>query len=109
MLYLSGQIGLDAAGKLVPGGIADETRQTMDNIKAVLERHGSSLDKVVKATVMLTDMADWPQMNEVYASYFKEHFPPAARWVRTTLRWARRSKSSALRSSSTCAWNRVCA
>lgn len=75
MLYLSGQIGLDAAGKLVPGGIADETRQTMDNIKAVLERHGSSLDKVVKATVMLADMADWPQMNEVYASYFKEHFP----------------------------------
>ncbi len=57
MLYLSGQIGIDAAGSLAPGGIAAETRKAMENIKATLERYGSSLDHVVKATV--TPMA-WP-------------------------------------------------
>jgi reactive intermediate/imine deaminase len=76
MLYLSGQIGTDPTTmELVPGGIGVQTRQTMENIRQVLERHGSSLDRVVKCTVMMADMAEWPQMNEVYASYFPEHFP----------------------------------
>ena len=75
MLYLSGQIGLDRTGALVAGGIAAETRQTMENIRRVLERHGSSLDHVVKCTVMLADIAEWGAMNEVYRAYFPAHLP----------------------------------
>jgi 2-iminobutanoate/2-iminopropanoate deaminase len=75
MLYLSGQIGTDSAGKLVPGGIEAEARQTMDNIKTVLDRTGSSLDRVVKCTVMIADMKEWPAFNTVYATYFPNHFP----------------------------------
>lgn len=75
MLYLAGQIGMDAGGNVVPGGIAAETRQTMENIRRTLERYGSSLDRVVKATVMMADMAEWGAMNEVYVTYFKEHLP----------------------------------
>lgn len=75
MLYLAGQIGTDAAGRVVPGGIAAETRQAMENIRAALERYGSSLDRVVKATVMLADMAEWGEMNQVYVTYFDEHLP----------------------------------
>ena len=75
LLYLSGQMGVDANVKLVAGGIAAETRQTMENIKAVLERHGSSLDRVIKATVMMADMAEWPAMNAIYVTYFPKHLP----------------------------------
>jgi len=76
MLYLSGQIGVPAGSLTpVPGGIAPETRQTMENIKAVLEKNGSSLDKVVKCTVMLADMAEWEAMNAVYVTYFRGHKP----------------------------------
>ncbi|MGB6067484.1 MAG: RidA family protein [Desulfomonilaceae bacterium] len=75
VLYLSGQLGRDASGKMVPGGIAAETRQTMENIKATLGQYGSSLDHVVKVTVMLADIGEWPAMNEVYATYFPKHFP----------------------------------
>lgn len=79
MLYLSGQIGdvRTASGEtsLAEGGIQGETRQTMENIKEVLERYGSSLDRVVKCTVMIDDMSEWPAMNEVYARYFPDHKP----------------------------------
>ena len=75
ILYLSGQIGIDESGKLVPGGISAETRQAMDNIRAVLEQCGSSLDRVIKATVMLADMSEWSEMNKVYVTYFKKHLP----------------------------------
>lgn len=75
MLYLSGQIGIDQAGNVVPGGIAAETRQAMENIRSVLERYGSSLDRVVKATVMLADMSEWSEMNKVYVTYFPKHLP----------------------------------
>jgi 2-iminobutanoate/2-iminopropanoate deaminase len=75
MLYLSGDIGLDASGKLVPGGIKAETKQVMDNIGANLARHGSSFDQVVQCTVALADIAEWPAFNEVYRGYFKQHFP----------------------------------
>lgn len=71
MLYLSGQIGtLPGTMTLVEGGIQPETRQTMDNIQAVLERYGSSLERVVKCTAMVADMAEWPALNEVYIEYF---------------------------------------
>jgi 2-iminobutanoate/2-iminopropanoate deaminase len=75
MLYLSGQIGTDNSMKLVPGGITAETRQAMENIKATLERYGSSLDHVIKVTVMLADMDEWAEMNKVYVTYFTKHLP----------------------------------
>ncbi|MDQ3697002.1 MAG: RidA family protein [Gemmatimonadota bacterium] len=75
MLYLSGQIGAGADGRLVEGGIAAETRQTMENIRDVLQRSGSSLDRVVKCTVMLADMREWDAMNVVYAPYFPGNKP----------------------------------
>ena len=75
MLYLAGQIGLDETGKMVPGGIAAETRQAMENIRTTLERHGSSLDYIIKVTVMLADMAEWAEMNKVYVTYFDRHLP----------------------------------
>ena len=77
LLFLSGQIGTsaDAAGGLVTGGIEAETRQTMENIKDVLTRSGSSLDQVVKCTVMMADMAEWGRMNTVYTTFFPNHKP----------------------------------
>ena len=76
MLYLSGQLGTDASG-LVPGGIKAETKQTMENIRSVLERNGSSLDQVVKCTVMLADISERGAMNEVYVTYFAKDRLPA--------------------------------
>lgn len=75
MLYLSGQIGTDSTGKLVAGGIGPETRQTMENIRAVVESNGSSMDRVVRCLVMLADMRQWGAMNEVYVTYFPKHLP----------------------------------
>ena len=75
MLYLAGQIGADSTGALVKGGIGPETRQTMENIKDVLERHGSSLDRVVRCVVMLADIKDWPAMNKVYVTFFPKNLP----------------------------------
>jgi len=75
-LYISGNVGnIPGTLNLAPGGIQDETRQTLDNIKAVLEQFGSSMDKVVKCTVFLADIGEWGAMNEVYRTYFKN--PPA--------------------------------
>jgi 2-iminobutanoate/2-iminopropanoate deaminase len=75
-LYLSGALGNDPKTmKLVPGGIEAETKQTLENIKATLERNGSDLDHVVKCTVFMADIAEWPKMNEVYKTYFTKHFP----------------------------------
>jgi 2-iminobutanoate/2-iminopropanoate deaminase len=75
MLYLSGQLGTDSTGRLVAGGIGPETRQALTNIADVLERHGSSLDQVVKCTVMLADIGEWGRMNEVYLTFFRSHRP----------------------------------
>ena len=85
MLYLSGQLGVDRSRKLVPGGIGPETRQTMENIKATLEKYGSSLDHVIKATVMLADMKEWPEMNAVYVTYFSKHLPARSAFGATGL------------------------
>lgn len=75
-LYVSGNLGnLPGTLELAPGGIEAETRQTMENIKSVLEHAGSSLDRVVKCTVFLADMAEWGAMNGVYRTYFEN--PPA--------------------------------
>jgi reactive intermediate/imine deaminase len=79
LIFLSGQIGtaVDATGAVVPGGIEAETRQTMENIKRTLEAVGSSMDKVVKCTVMMADMREWDRMNEVYRTYFAAGRLPA--------------------------------
>lgn len=76
MLYLSGKLGnIPGTSELVEGGIQAETRQTMENIKASLERHGSGLDRVVKCTVFLADIDEWASMNEIYTTYFPENRP----------------------------------
>ena len=76
-LYASGQIPLDPqTGQLVQGGIEHETRQVMDNLSAVLAAAGASFQQVVKVTVYLTDMQDFPAFNAVFAGYFPSD-PPA--------------------------------
>jgi 2-iminobutanoate/2-iminopropanoate deaminase len=77
MAFLSGQIPLDpATGELIQGDVAAQTERVLDNLKAVLEAAGASLNSVLKTTVFLKDMADFPKMNEVYDRYFAEN-PPA--------------------------------
>jgi reactive intermediate/imine deaminase len=77
LLFVSGQIGNRPGSlELVSGGIGPETRQALENIRDILERRGSSLDRVVKCTVFLADMAEWPAMNEVYVTFFPKR-PPA--------------------------------
>ena len=77
-LYLSGQLG-NRPGTLTlpPGGIRAEARQALDNMKAVLEQGGSSLAHVVKCTIFLADMDEWPAFNEVYREYFAAGALPA--------------------------------
>lgn len=77
MLYLSGQLGLDENATLVQGGIKAETKQVMENIKRVLEKNGSSLNSVIKCTVMLADISEFGAMNEVYSTYFPKDRLPA--------------------------------
>lgn len=77
LLYLSGQIGaIPGTRELPEGGVGPETRQTLENIRGVLEHAGSSLARVVKCTVFLADIADYAVMNEVYRTFFPEK-PPA--------------------------------
>jgi 2-iminobutanoate/2-iminopropanoate deaminase len=76
LLYVSGQVGSDSgAAGVVAGGIGPETARALENLEAVLTRHGSSMDQVVKCTALLADMREWNAMNKVYATYFKHHFP----------------------------------
>lgn len=75
VIYLSGQIGTDASGKLVSGGITQETKQALENIKHALERQGSSMDNVIKCLVMIADMKEWAEMNKVYVTYFTKNLP----------------------------------
>ena len=78
LLILSGQIGAaPGTTTVVPGGIEPETRQVMANIDASLKRRGLTMDAVVKCTVMLADMKDWPAFNTIYATYFKKGRYPA--------------------------------
>lgn len=79
VIFLSGQIGTDASanGGLIAGGIEAETRQTLENIKRTVEAVGSSMDKIVKCTVMMADMAEWDRMNVVYREFFPEGRLPA--------------------------------
>ena len=77
-IYTAGQLGLDpATGTLVEGGIAEQTRRVLDNLRSILESAGTSLDNVVKSTVFLSDMSNFAAMNEVYKQYFNSDAPPA--------------------------------
>jgi reactive intermediate/imine deaminase len=76
LVFLSGQLGnRPGTPELAPGGIEAESRQAMDNIGVALAASGSSFDKIVKCTVMLADIADWPAFNAVYVSYFTPPYP----------------------------------
>ncbi len=76
-VFASGQLGLEVStGKLAPGGIAAETRQVCENLKAVLEAGGSSLAKVVKVTIYMVDLGELMEMNNVFSRYFPLD-PPA--------------------------------
>ena len=73
LLFVSGQVGM-RGGKVVEG-IEEQTRATLENIRAVLAQAGASLEDVVKVTVFITDMSLWPKMNEVYREYFTKELP----------------------------------
>ena len=77
MLFVSGQLGLDGSGNMVSGGVGPETRQTLNNLAAVLDEAGATLDDVTMANIYLTDLdGDYATMNEVYVEYFGKE-PPA--------------------------------
>ena len=76
-IFTAGQVGLDpSTGELVAGAVEEQTRQALSNLRNVIEAAGSSMDNVVKTTVFLKDMADFPKMNAIYAEFFGEN-PPA--------------------------------
>ena len=77
LVFTSGQLGLEPdSGNLAPGGVEAETRQALTNLQHVLEAAGSGLDRAVKTTVFLKEMADFQKMNAIYAEFFREN-PPA--------------------------------
>ena len=76
MLYASGQIPIDpATGVIVEGGIKEQTLQALNNVKAIVEAAGVTMDNVVKTTVFMADMSDFADMNSIYAQFFREPFP----------------------------------
>ncbi|MGC1685331.1 MAG: RidA family protein [Candidatus Acidiferrales bacterium] len=77
LIYVSGQLGTDENLKLAPGGVLAETHRALENISVILKRSGSSLDHVVKCTVMLADMSEWDAMNTVYGTFFPKNRMPA--------------------------------
>lgn len=91
-VFTAGQLGLDpSSGEFVPGGIEEETRQALTNLKSVLESAGSSLDLVVKTTVFLRDMNDFGAMNAIYGEFFTQDFP-----ARSAIQAARLPKDGAV-------------
>ena len=76
LLFTAGQVGFDpATGELVDGGIAEQTERVLQNVRAILEASGTTMTSVVKTTVFLVDMADFAEMNTVYARAFGDHRP----------------------------------
>ena len=84
LVFVSGQMATDASGQMVEGGIEAQTRQVMDNIKAILAEAGCTMDDVVKCTCFIDDARDFARFNAVYASYFGDN-PPARSTVRAEL------------------------
>ena len=85
IIFVSGTLGTTPDGTLVPGGIQAETRQLLENIKGTLGAAGVGMDRVVKCTVFLADLKEWPAMNEVYRRYFSNGNYPARTAVQATL------------------------
>ena len=85
LLFLAGQVGEYADGKLVTGGIKAEAEQIMLNIKAALARRGLGMEHVVKCTVFLADIAEWNQFNEVYKKHFSQPYPARSAFGATGL------------------------
>ena len=86
VIHVSGNIGVTPATmELVPGGVAAETKQILENIRGVLERSGSSMDKVIKCIVMMADMSEWAEMNKVYVTFFPENLPARSAFGTTGL------------------------
>lgn len=84
-LYVSGQIPLNpVSGELVMDSIEEQTRQVMENLKAVLTETGMTFDNVVKATIFITDMNDFVKINSVYGSYFSDSNAPARETVQVS-------------------------
>ena len=77
LLLLAGQLGTDATGRLVAGGVEAETRQALANVRATLERAGTTMDDVVKCTAMLADVAELERMNRAYVAHFRADRLPA--------------------------------
>ncbi|ACI18822.1 RidA family protein [Dictyoglomus thermophilum] len=76
MVFISGQIPIDPeTGNIVEGGIKEQTRRVLENIKAILESIGGSLNNIVKTTVFMVDLSEFSEMNEVYKEYFSSNFP----------------------------------
>ncbi len=76
LVYTSGQIPIDpSTGAFVEGGIKEQTRQSLTNVKAILEEVGLSMNNVVKTTVFMADMNDFAEMNSIYAEFFSEPYP----------------------------------
>jgi 2-iminobutanoate/2-iminopropanoate deaminase len=91
-VYTAGQLGIDpATGDFVEGGVEAETRQALQNLKAVLEAAGTSLENVIKTTVFLRDMNDFAAMNAVYAQFFTANYP-----ARSAVQVARLPKDGAV-------------
>lgn len=81
-LYISGQIPIDpATGHLVEGGIKKETKQSMENLKAILEEAGMSFEHVIKSSIFIKDMNQFAEINEVYGTYFNADTAPARETV----------------------------
>lgn len=79
LIFVSGQAGIDPeTGEMVKGGIKPQTRQTLENLKTIIEESGATLDDVVKVNVYMTDINDFEKINEVYGDYFGESKPARA-------------------------------
>jgi 2-iminobutanoate/2-iminopropanoate deaminase len=74
-VYTAGQIGNDPEGNLVEGGIADQARRTLENVRTCVEAAGCTLDDVVKVNAYLADLGDFPAYNEVYVEFFSKPYP----------------------------------
>ncbi|MBR5176699.1 MAG: RidA family protein [Bacteroidales bacterium] len=86
MVFVSGQLPIDPATGVFPeGGVEAQTRQSLTNIKSILEQAGSGMDKVIKTTVLLADMGDFTAMNGVYAEFFSQPYPARCAFAVKTL------------------------
>lgn len=83
IVFTAGQVGLDSLGAVVPGGIREQTRRALENVRSCLEAAGCGLEDVVKVTAFLADLGDFAGYNETYVAFFDEPYP-----ARTTVRAA---------------------